>query len=117
MSGGASERRRALARQYKESPRTMGVYVIRSTASQHVLLRASMNLDGAINRDRFELRLGCHRDASLQADWRRLGEAGVRFEVLEAIRPRPDADDDPRELLALALSLWQLELGLPGAPT
>lgn len=117
MSTGASTQRRALSRQYKERARTMGVYAIRNTESQRVLLRASLNLEGAINRDRFELRLGCHRDAALQAAWRRLGEAGVRFEVLEAIEPRPGSDDDPREVLALSLALWQQELRLPGAST
>ena len=117
MSTGASTQRRALSRQYKESVRTMGVYVIRNTESQRVVLRASLNLEGAINRDRFELRLGCHRDVTLQADWRRLGEAGLHFEVLEAIKPRPGSEDDPREVLSLSLALWQEELRQPGAST
>ncbi len=117
MSAAAASRRRDLVRAYKQHPRTMGVYLIRTPDTRRVLLRASLDLDGAINRDRFELRLGCHRDAALQADWHRLGEAGVRFEVLERIRPQPDADADPREVLALSLALWQDELQQPGEPT
>jgi hypothetical protein len=102
--------RRDQTRQYKENPPAAGVYLIRNLVTQRIVLKASLNLEGAMNRDRFELRMGKHRDATLQADCKRLGEAALRFEVVETLKPPTDPDADPAEALALALALWQEEL-------
>ena len=110
MSSTAKAARRALSRRARDNPRTMGVYAIRCRASGHLVLHASVNLDGAINRDRFELRLGSHRDRRLQAAWNGGGEAALAFEVLEVIRPKPSPAFDPAEALDLALRLWRAEL-------
>ena len=110
MNGTARSDRRAVSRQARDTPRTMGVYTIRCRASGHLVLNASLNLDGAINRDRFELRLGSHRDRRLQAAWNHGGEAALEFSVREVIRPRPDPTFDPVEALKLALHLWRDEL-------
>jgi hypothetical protein len=64
--------KRSLTRQYKETPPPMGVYVIRNLATGRVRVRASMNLEGAINRDRFELGLKSH----LLEPWREELECG-----------------------------------------
>lgn len=106
--------RRSLSRDYKEHPPAAGVYLIRNTVTQRIVLKASLNLEGAINRDRFELRMGSHRDATLQADFKRLGDVAVHFEIVETLKPPSDPAADRTEALALALALWQDEL-LPKA--
>ena len=102
--------RRALLRQYKESRRPAGVFVIRNGANGRVFMDASLDIDGLMNRHRFTLELGSHRNRLLQQDWRAHGAAGFDFEVIDRLRYR---EDDPRfdaasELAAL-LALWREE--------
>lgn len=89
---GAAAQRRALVRHYKDNPPPMGVYAIRCDAQQLVCVKASTNLPGAFNRERFQLRLGGHPDRRLQQAWRVHGEAALRFEVLDANQPLPFPD-------------------------
>ena len=72
----------------------MGIYAIRDQASGHLLLGASRNVHAALNRARFELRMGTHTDRVLQAQWNRTGVDGLAFEVLELVKQREDADFD-----------------------
>ena len=113
--------RRATARAARDNAPPMGVYAIRVTASGHTVVHASANLEAAMNRDRFELRLGSHRDRRLQAAWRAGGAAALVFEVLEVIRPKPEPAFDAPAALALALHLWRDELlgdgATPATPT
>ena len=72
----------------------MGVFAIRNRASGHVLLGASRNVHAALNRARFELRMGKHPDCALQAEWNRSGLDELVFEVLELVKEREDAAFD-----------------------
>lgn len=94
--------RRVAARQARDAFPPMGIYAIRDRASGHLLLGASRNVHAALNRARFELRMGNHADCVLQAEWNRSGVDGLSFEVLELLKERADADFDyPCELKAL----------------
>ena len=72
----------------------MGIFAIRDRASGHLLLGASRNVHAALNRARFELRMGKHADCVLQAEWNRSGVEGLAFEVLELVKEREDAQFD-----------------------
>ncbi len=94
--------RRAAARQARDAFPPMGVYAIRDRASGHLVLGASRNVHAALNRARFELRMGKHADRVLQAEWHRSGADGLTFDVLELVKEREDADFDyASELKAL----------------
>jgi hypothetical protein len=86
--------RRAAARQARDTFPPMGIYAIRERASGHLLLGASRNVHAALNRARFELRIGKHPDRVLQAEWNRSGVDELVFEVLELVKKREDADFD-----------------------
>jgi hypothetical protein len=86
--------RRAAARQARDTFPPMGIYAIRDRASGHLLLGASRNVHAALNRARFELRMGKHADRVLQAEWNRSGVDELAFEVLELVKEREDADFD-----------------------
>lgn len=86
--------RRVAARQARDAFPPMGIYAIRDHASAHLLLGASRNVHAALNRARFELRMGKHADRVLQAEWNRSGVDGLSFEVLELVKEREDADFD-----------------------
>jgi hypothetical protein len=96
--------RRELARAYKETRRPMGVYQVRNSTNDRVLLGRSVDLPSILNRERAQLRLGSHRNAELQRDWNELGPDAFAFEVLDTLAPpdRPDYDptDDLRVLEA-----------------
>jgi hypothetical protein len=105
--------RRAAARQARDAFPPMGIYAVRDRASGHLLLGASRNVHAALNRARFELRMGKHADRVLQAEWNRSGVDGLSFEVLELVKERENAEYDyaselkaleqiQRELLGLA---------------
>ena len=72
----------------------MGIYAIRDRASGHQLLGASRNVHAALNRARFELRMGKHSDRVLQAEWNRNGVDALAFEVLELVKEREEAGFD-----------------------
>ncbi|MCW5634383.1 MAG: GIY-YIG nuclease family protein [Rubrivivax sp.] len=112
--------RRALKRQYREAGPAMGVYAIRNRASGRVVVRASLNLEGAMQRDRFELNLRGHRDKLLQAEWLRDGAGSFAFEVVDTLKKKPDdpPGHDYRDELAALLALWTEELadGSAAAP-
>jgi hypothetical protein len=94
--------RRVAAREARDAFPPMGIYAIRDRASSHLLLGASRNVHAALNRARFELRMGKHADHLLQAAWNRSGVDGLAFEVLELVKEREDADFDyESELKAL----------------
>jgi hypothetical protein len=105
------ENRRALSRQYKESVRPAGVFVVRNTVSGRIYVAGSLDVEGAMNRARFELNMGSHRCRPLGQDWVALGAAHFSFEVIDRLKEREDdpAFDRKAELEKL-FALWQEEL-------
>ncbi|MDC8760722.1 GIY-YIG nuclease family protein [Janthinobacterium fluminis] len=108
-------RQAELKSSYKLNPPEMGVFAIRHVASGKMLLDRSTNLPAILNRHRFELTLGRHRNAALLADWKRDGAAGFRFEVLGTVEPSGDPGFDAEAELDALLGL-HLEMCPRGAP-
>lgn len=98
-------RQAALKAAYRQQAPALGIIALRHLPSGRTLLERSRNTPGALNRHRFELKQDMHRNARLQADWRRDGEAAFRFEVLDTVKvpddPAFDADAELDALLAL----------------
>lgn len=86
--------RRAIVRELRDAFPAMGVYAVRARESGHVLVGSSRNVHASLNRVRFELRMGSHKDRVLQAEWKRGGEAALSFEILEMVKERDDPDFD-----------------------
>jgi hypothetical protein len=104
---GGSSRRAELKRNYKEKPPPMGVYAVRNRANGKVLVGASLNVNGALNRVRFELSTGMHRNfPALQEDWGRYGADAFTFEVLDVLPPSEEPGADPKEELKVLEALW-----------
>jgi len=98
--------RKDILRRYKESHRPTGVFRILNRASGASFIGSSTNVPGLLNRHRFELEMGSHRNKALQADWNQLGEDGFVLETLDLIDPPADdpgwnASDDLAELEAM----------------
>ena len=98
--------RAELKRQYKEAPRKAGIYRILNTVTGRALLGAARNLAGPLNRHRFELNIGKHRNAALQADWDTYGAEAFKFEVVDEIEVKDDPAFDLDGELALLEEAW-----------
>jgi hypothetical protein len=106
--------KRMLKQQYLETKTRAGVYAIRNLVTGRVLVAGSGDVQGALNRHRFELRQGTHRNRLLRQDWSQHGESSFTFEVLDMVKPTEDgAPDVARELKDL-LDLWRQEIRCEG---
>jgi hypothetical protein len=102
--------KKALTRQYKETPRTAGVAIVRCQANGKVLLIAGVDIPALVNRHRAQLKLGGHPNKALQDDWKALGPDAFDFEVVDTL-PLPDtADVDQRDDVRALEALWMEKL-------
>jgi group I intron endonuclease len=92
--------RAELKRAYKETEPEAGIYQIKNTVNDKVLLGSSTNLHGPLGRHRFMLKYGSHQNQVLQREWKQFGEAAFIFEVLEVVK----RTDDPTFSLEHSLS-------------
>lgn len=92
---------------YEPNPRPAGIYAIRNCANGRVYVAGDADVQGAIDRDRFDLRKGSHRNAALQADWDWYGEESFAFDVVHAIEPAAAAAAGSSGGLSGRLDLWR----------
>lgn len=109
------EMRKALKRQYRETPKQAGVFQIKNTVNGKVLLGSSTNLHGPLNKHRFALSTGFHSNHELQEDWRKYGADAFTFEVLEVVQQKDDPAFNLADELTLLEQIW-LEKLSPLAP-
>ena len=84
----------------------MGVFIIRNNLSDKVFVGVGLDLDGIINRTKFQLGHAGHPNKLLQADWNEYGAASFSFEVVDQMTVEGDGSLDPREELAVLERLW-----------
>jgi len=102
--------RKALTRQYKETPRPMGVFRVHNTAADRSFVGTSRDLPSMLNRQRFQLDHGSHPNRALQEDWNRLGPEAFAFEVLDTLDPADRSESDLSDDLAVLEELWLQKL-------
>lgn len=95
-----------LKKEYKENPRPSGVFLIRNTVNGKVFVGAGLDIAGIVNRHRFDLTKGGHRNKKLQAEWNEFGGEKFDFEIVDQISPPESASSDPRADLNLLEELW-----------
>lgn len=104
------DRKKELKTLYKETPRPTGIYQIRNITNGKLFLGSSLNLDGSVNSNRFQLKMGSHRNIQLQQDWQTFGEEAFTFEVLEQLKPADIQSPECREKLSKLEEQWLLKL-------
>lgn len=102
--------KKQLAREYKHQPLTLGVFVIRNTVNDKIFLASGQNLNGIINRHRFDLLHGSHKNKELQADWNELGPAKFAFEIVEQLEPPSSGHFDAKQEVRAMEDMWLEEL-------
>jgi group I intron endonuclease len=98
--------KKTLIREYKETPRPMGVYQIRNTVNGKVLVGTSKDLPSILNRHRAALRFGNHQNRELQKDWAEFGPEAFDFEILDTLTPPERPDYNPSNDLRALEELW-----------
>ncbi len=98
--------RKAKIREYKETPRTMGVFQIKNKANGKVFIGSSVNMPAIMNRHRAELKFGSHRNSVLMQEWREYGAEMFEFTELEILDPEDTLVGDPAGDLRLLEELW-----------
>ncbi|HUI09046.1 MAG TPA: GIY-YIG nuclease family protein [Bacteroidota bacterium] len=98
--------KRDIKREYKEQPKTAGVFAIRNTVNGKVYLGSSLNLHGPLNSHRFMLATGSHRNPALQKDWKEFGERAFKFEILETVKVKDDPHFNLEDELTLIEQIW-----------
>ncbi len=98
--------KRQLKREYQQTPRPMGVFVIRNNRNDKVFVGSALNLPGIINRHRFALERGLHANKRLQADWNEAGSDNFAFEIVDELSPTLQGDTDYRKELTFLEDLW-----------
>ena len=103
-------KRREAIREYKERKPVRGAFAVQCSATGRRWVGSSMNLEAARNGLWFSLRLGNHRDETLQAAWTQYGEQDFQYEILEKL----DDDVPPmslKDLLKEKKSHWVARFG------
>ena len=98
--------KKALIREYKETPRPMGVYQIRNTVNGKLLVGASKDVPSMLNRHRAALRMGSHQNRELQKDWAEHGAEAFEFETLDTLTPPDRPGYNPSDDLRALEEIW-----------
>lgn len=109
------DRRKELKEQYKQLKPEMGVFLIKSSADHRYYLEAASNVNGAVNRARFQLGAGSHPNRELQKAWREQGESGFSVEIPELLAyDKDESKTDYSEELELLQMIWEEKLAKEG---
>lgn len=103
--------RREAIRDYKDRKPTPGVYAVRCAASGEAWVAGAANVESQQTRHWFSLRQGSHMNKALQAAWTAHGEAGLSFEILEAIDPEDMTPMGLADLIKARELHWRTTLG------
>ncbi len=102
--------KKELKREYKERQKPAGVFQIKNIANGKTLLGSSLNLDGSLNKHRFMLMSGSHRNKALQLDWDNAEPDMFAFEILEYVEVKDAPGFNLSDELTLLEQIWLEEL-------
>ena len=106
--------RKAQIREYKETPRAMGVFRVRNVPRRCSLVGITRDLPAMLNRQRFQLGMGGHPNRQLQLDWQEAGSEHFTFDVLDTLKPSAEPGYDPTDDLKALEAMWREKLAAEG---
>jgi hypothetical protein len=104
-----------IKREYKERKKPAGVFQVKNTANDKVLLGSSLNLEGPLNSHKFMLSIGRHRNEMLQKEWNEFGPDKFVFAILEVVKIKEDSNFNLIDELTLLEQIWLEKLQPFGA--
>lgn len=100
------ERKRLLKQQYLLEGRPVGIFQVRNLVTGKVFLGSALDLNGPLNRIRFQLEHGSYRNPELQADYTALGRDAFAFEILAQVEPDGRSRDELERKLEELEAAW-----------
>jgi hypothetical protein len=101
------DRRTELKQEYKNRPRSIGVFKVENIENGKIFIGSSLNVDKVFNRLKFSLSNGDnHLNQDLLKDWREYGEKNFTFEILDQLKPDEDPQYNYKEDLETLEALW-----------
>lgn len=105
------DRKKELKEMYKQLKTDMGIFIIQSKLTNKYYLDTSQNLKGKMNRDRFQLEAGSHRNQELQEEWKQYGSDNFEIKVLENLKyDKDESKTDYSEELEIMKTIWEEKL-------
>ncbi|WFA08880.1 GIY-YIG nuclease family protein [Tissierella sp. Yu-01] len=105
------DRKKELKEQYKQMKPDMGIFIVRSNKTNKCYIETSQNLNGFINRTRFQLNSGGHPNERFQRDWKEQGENNFTIEILEKLEyDKDESKTDYSEELEVMKFVWKEKL-------
>lgn len=98
--------RKEINQEYLERAKPAGVFQIKNTVNDKVLLGSSLNLEGPLNKHKFMLKIGSHKNKALLEDWKQYGEEQFAFEILEVVDVKDDPNFNLKDELTLLEEIW-----------
>lgn len=102
---GTMDRREALKQQYKETKIDAGIYQIKNTKNQRLLIESTMNLKTMTGKQ-FTLEMGSYQNKQLQNEWNEFGKDAFVFEVLEILEIPESGYFDAKDSLKKLKEKW-----------
>ena len=100
------DRRKALIREYKENQPPAGIFQIKNLTNSKVFIGKGLNVQGKINGNQMQLKLGTHRTKALQEDWNTYGSEQFSFEVLDYLEDDGGPFRNQQKELAALEEMW-----------
>ena len=98
--------KKELKRQYLETTRPMGIYQVKNLVNGKLFIDSSLEVNGRMNRVKFQLEHGSHPNANLQHDFKEFGGDKFVFEIIDYLEPKENAKDDYAEDLKMLEEMW-----------
>jgi hypothetical protein len=95
-----------IKREYKERKIPAGIFQVKNNMNGKVLLGSSLNLEGPLNSHKFMLKIGRHRNETLQKEWNEYGQDKFIFEILEIVKVKEDPNFNLSDELTLLEQIW-----------
>jgi spore coat protein CotH len=77
--------KKELKEEYNQRNIPMGIFQIKNSSNNKVLIDNSIDMISKWNRHKMELKLGNHRNRNFQKDWNEYGEDHFVFEILSEL--------------------------------
>ncbi len=103
------DRKQELKQQYKETKIEAGVYQIKNTKNEKILLESTPNLK-TINGKRFTLDMGSYQNKLLQNEWTEFGAEAFVIQVLEILEIPEEGYFDAKDGLRKLKEKWLEQL-------
>lgn len=98
--------KKELKKQYVQTTRPMGVYQVKNLENGKIFIDSSLEVNGKMNRVKFQLDHGSHPNINLQNDFKEFGADKFLFEVIDYLEPKENSENDYTEDLKMLEEMW-----------